>query len=166
MKRILVPTDFSPTAQKAFRFALDLAQRANGTIIMYHNYIPVESTFVGTEKTRKQYNTQSEVNIVKRLQRLSKKVTADTAGVAVSTIVGRSPLIDNILGFAEHNHIDLIIMGTQGASGLKKTIIGSVGHGLLKSRIYRYYLFLQNMNWKNPGNLFLPPTMNPQISRL
>lgn len=126
MKRILVPTDFSPTAEKAFRFALDLAQRAKGTIILYHNYIPVESTFVGTEKTRKQYNTQTEVNIVKRLQRLSKKVTADTTGVTVSSIVGRSPLIDNILGFAEHNHIDLIIMGTQGASGLKKTIIGSV----------------------------------------
>jgi nucleotide-binding universal stress UspA family protein len=126
MKRILVPTDFSPTAEKAFRFALDIATKAKGTIVLYHTYIPVESTFVGTEKTRKQYNIQSEANIVKRLQRLKKKVTGDSTEVAVSTIVGRSPLINNILGFAEHNHIDLIIMGTQGASGLKKTIIGSV----------------------------------------
>lgn len=126
MKRILVPTDFSPTAEKAFRFALDIAAKAKGTIILYHTYIPVESTFVGTEKTRKQYNTQSEANIGKRLLRLRKKVVGDSADVAVSTIVGRSPLINNILGFAEHNHIDLIVMGTQGASGLKKTIIGSV----------------------------------------
>jgi nucleotide-binding universal stress UspA family protein len=126
MKRILVPTDFSPTAEKAFRFAVDIAARAKGTIILYHTYIPVESTYVGTEKTKKQYNTQNEANIVKRLQRLKKKVMGDTNEVSVSTIVGRSPLIDNILGFAEHNHIDLIVMGTQGASGLKKTIIGSV----------------------------------------
>lgn len=126
MKRILVPTDFSPTAEKAFRFALSIAARSTGTVILYHTYVPMESTFVGTEKTRKQYNTQSEANIVKRLQRLKKKVTGDAAEVAVSTIVGRSPLIDNILGFAEHNHIDLVVMGTQGASGLKKTIIGSV----------------------------------------
>ncbi len=125
MKRILVPTDFSPTAEKAFRFALDLAAKAKGTIILYHTYTPVESTYIGTEKTRKQYNTQSETNIAKRLQRLKNKVVGDSDEVAVSTIVGRSPLIDNILGFAEHNHIDLIIMGTQGASGLKKTIIGS-----------------------------------------
>jgi nucleotide-binding universal stress UspA family protein len=126
MKRILVPTDFSTTAEKAFRFALDLATRAKSTIILYHTYIPAESTLIGSEKTRKQYNTQSEANIVKRLQRLKKKVTGDSTDVAVSTIVGRSPLINNILGFAEHNHIDLIVMGTQGSSGLKKTIIGSV----------------------------------------
>ena len=126
MKRILVPTDFSPTAEKAFRFALDIATKAKGTIILYHTFIPVESTFVGAEKTRKQYNTQTEANIVKRLQRFKKKITGDSADVPVSTIVGCSPLIDNILGFAEHNHIDLIVMGTQGASGLKKTIIGSV----------------------------------------
>jgi nucleotide-binding universal stress UspA family protein len=133
MKRILVPTDFSPTAEKAFRFAVDIAAKAKGTIILYHTYIPVESTFIGTEKTRKQYNTQAEANIVKRLQRLKKKVTGDATDVAVSTIVGRSPLIDNILGFAEHNHIDLIVMGTQGASGLKKTIIGSVAARVLEN---------------------------------
>jgi nucleotide-binding universal stress UspA family protein len=126
MKRILVPTDFSPTAEKAFRLAVNIAAKAKGTVILYHTYIPVESTFVGTEKTRKQYNTQSEANIVKRLQRLKRKVTVDSTEVAVSTIVGRSPLIDNIFAFAEHNHIDLIVMGTQGASGLKKTTIGSV----------------------------------------
>jgi nucleotide-binding universal stress UspA family protein len=133
MKRILVPTDFSPTAEKAFRFAVDIAAKAKGTIILYHTYIPVESTFIGTEKTRKQYNTQAEANIVKKLQRLKKKVTGDATDVAVSTIVGRSPLIDNILGFAEHNHIDLIVMATQGASGLKKTIIGSVAARVLEN---------------------------------
>ncbi|HRP33238.1 MAG TPA: universal stress protein [Agriterribacter sp.] len=126
MKRILVPTDFLPTAEKAFRFALDLAARAKGTIILYHTYTSVESAYIGTEKTRKQYNAQSEANIVKRLQRLKKKVLGESNEVAVSTIVGRTPLIDNILGFAEHNHIDLIIMGTQGAGSLKKKIIGSV----------------------------------------
>lgn len=62
---------------------------------------------------------------MKRLQRLRKKVTADFTGVPVSTIVGHAPLTDNILCFAEDNHIDLIVMGTQGCSGLRRTIIGS-----------------------------------------
>lgn len=126
MKRILVPTDFSPTAEKAFRFALELAQMGKATVILYHTYLRVKSTLVGTKKTKKLYNSQNEVNILKRLQRLSKKVTADATEVPVSTFVGRSPLIGNMLGFAAHNHIDLIVMGTQGLGGLKKTIIGSV----------------------------------------
>jgi len=151
MKRILVPTDFSPTAEKAFRFALDLAARAKGTIILYHTYIPVESTFIGTEKTRKQYNTQIEANIVKRLLRLKKKVTDGSNEVAVSTIVGRSPLINNILGFAEHNHIDLIVMGTQGASGLKKTIIGSVAARIAEKSDLPVLLVPAKYEFEEPG---------------
>jgi nucleotide-binding universal stress UspA family protein len=126
MKRILVPTDFSPTAEKAFRFALDMAARVKGTVILYHNYVPVENVFVGTEETRKQYNIQNEANMLKRLQRLRKKVLGDVTGVSVSTIVDRSPLVGNLLKFAEYNQVDLVVMGTQGASGLRKTIIGSV----------------------------------------
>ncbi|WP_126243635.1 universal stress protein [Chitinophaga rhizosphaerae] len=125
MKRILVPTDFSPTAEKAFRFALDLAQRSNGSIILYHACTPVESIFVGTAETRNEYNTKSKIDTLKRLQRLRKKVAAGSPGVAVSTIVGRSPFIDKLLEFVIDHHIDLIVMGTQGCSGLKKTIIGS-----------------------------------------
>lgn len=153
MKRILVPTDFSPTAEKAFRFAVDIAAKARGTVILYHTYIPVESTFVGTEKTRKQYNTQSEANIGKRLQRLRKKVVGDSTDVAVSTIVGRSPLIDNILGFAEHNHIDLIVMGTQGASGLKKTIIGSVAARVIEKSDVPVLLVPAKYELEEPGQI-------------
>jgi nucleotide-binding universal stress UspA family protein len=126
MKRILVPTDFSPTAEKAFRFSLDIASRANGTVILYHICSPEESKIIDSDSKRRMYNADIEVNALKRLQRLRKKVLGDSLDVHVSTIVGRSPLIDNILGFAENNNIDLIVMGTQGASGLKKTIIGSV----------------------------------------
>ena len=55
MKRILVPADFSPTAEKAFRFALDIATKTKGTVILYHVYTPEESTFIDTEQKSKQY---------------------------------------------------------------------------------------------------------------
>ena len=37
MKKLLVPTDFSPIAELAFLFAVNVATRAKGTIILYHN---------------------------------------------------------------------------------------------------------------------------------
>ena len=153
MQRILVPTDFSPTAEKAFRFALDIATKAKGTVILYHVYTPEESTFIDTEQKSKQYNTQTETNLVKRLQRLKKKVTAHTADVPVSTIVGRSPVIDNILGFAEHNHIDLIVMGTQGASGLKKIIIGSVAARIVEKTDIPVLLVPEKFEWIEPKRI-------------
>ena len=150
MKRILVPTDFSPTAEKAFRFALNIATKAKGTVILYHVYTPVESTIMDTVQKRKQYNAQTETNLVKRLQRLKKKVTADTADVPVSTIVGRSPVVDNILGFAEHNHIALIVMGTQGVSGLKKIIIGSVAARIVEKTDIPVLLVHEKFEWAEP----------------
>jgi nucleotide-binding universal stress UspA family protein len=126
MKRILVPTDFSPTAELAFRFAVNVATRAKGTIILYHNYVPLGSTFIGTETTRKEYNTKYEARATKKMELLKNRVLGDVAEVAITIIVGRAPLMDNMLRFAAHNNIELIVMGTQGASGFKKTIIGSV----------------------------------------
>lgn len=151
MKRILVPTDFSPTAEKAFRLAVDIAGKAKGTVILYHNLIPAESSFIGNDSIRKEYSLQNEGNIVKRMQRLRKKVIGDTTDVSVSTIVGRSPLIDNMLGFAEHNHIDIIVMGTQGAGGLKKTIIGSVAARVIERADLPVLLVPSKYELEKPG---------------
>ncbi|WP_127127714.1 universal stress protein [Pseudoflavitalea rhizosphaerae] len=126
MKRLLVPTDFSPAAEKAFRFAVDLAQRAGSSIILYHVHIPLENVFIGTMQSRKQYNERCEKNIRRRLQRLIKKVIEGISGVEVSAVIGRPPLVGSILDFAAINQVNLIVMGTQGCSGLKRVIVGSV----------------------------------------
>ena len=153
MKRILVPTDFSPTAERALRFALDIASKSKGTVILYHVYTPVENTSIDMEKTRKQENTQIETNLVKRLQRFKKKVMANGMDVPVSTVVGRSPIINNILGFAEDNHIDLIVMGTQGASGLKKIIVGSVAARIIEKSDIPVLLVPEKFKWKEPEQI-------------
>lgn len=93
---------------------------------MYHLYTPAKSTTVGVFENIRAYNQELETSNLKRLQRLKKKVLSDGIEVPVSTLVGRPPVVNNILGFAEHNHVDMIVMGTQGASGLKKVIVGSV----------------------------------------
>ena len=126
MKRILVPVDFSPTSIKAFRYAVEIASKSGGNIILYHLYTPAKSTTVGVFENVRAYNQALETNNLKRLQRLKKRVLSDSIDVPVSTIVGRPPVVNNILGFAEHNQIDMIVMGTQGASGLKKVTVGSV----------------------------------------
>lgn len=150
MKRILVPTDFSPAAEKAFRFALNIAEKAKGDIILYHTYIPVESTFIGNEKTRKQYNAECEEKILNQLKELKKRVMGDATDIAVSTIAGRSPMVDNIPLFAGENNVDLIVMGTQGASGLKKTIIGSVAARVIEKSDLPVLLIPSMYTIKNP----------------
>lgn len=125
MKKILVPIDFSANAVKAFRYALEIATKNKGEIILYHLYTPMKRSITELAKSRKLHNVQTEINSLKKLNRLKKKVLADSE-VAVSTVIGRTPIINNILGYAQNNNIDIIIMGTKGATGLKKVFIGSV----------------------------------------
>lgn len=124
MKRILVPVDFSPTSERAFLFAADLASRTGGTIVLYHVYSTGSRGYLPGDVKEKSQPDEKELLL--RLQRLSKKIANDYPQVVVSCVTGRTPVVDNILGFAEHHHIDLIVMGTQGGSGLNKVIIGSV----------------------------------------
>lgn len=153
MKRILVPTDFSPTAEKAFRFAFEIAERAKATIVLYHLFTPISSGVIYTETAKEIYNKQLESNLLKRLKRLKKKVSANNDKVPILTVVGRTPIINNILGFAEHNSIDFIVMGTQGASGLKKVLMGSVASRVIKKCDIPVLLVPEKFEWKIPHNI-------------
>lgn len=127
MRRILVPVDFSTTSKKAFRFAVDIAAKTQGIIMLIHFFTPVKKSVFGSQESAEEKNKTLEINAQKRLKRLKKKVLEESgADVVVSTILGRTPVVQNILDYAEKNHIDMIVMGTQGAGGLKKVIIGSV----------------------------------------
>ena len=165
MKKILVPTDFSPTAEKAFRFAANLALKNDGMVVLYHVYTPVESTFVDTPEKRRMYNLQMERNALKRLQRLKTKVAGPSCPIPVDAVVGRSPLKDDILGFAEQNAIDLIVMGTQGASGLKKVVVGSEASRIAKESTIPVLLIPEKFVWKEPVEIvfatnYAPAEMN------
>ncbi|MEO9021372.1 MAG: universal stress protein [Ginsengibacter sp.] len=154
MKRILVPVDFSPTSKKAFRYAVDIASRSGGTIILYHLYKPLKKSELGDSSNAREGNMQLEKNSLKRLQRLKKKVLADSKEeVTVSTLVGRMPVLNNILGFVEHNHIDLIVMGTQGATGLKKVMIGSTTAKVMERSEVPILLVPEKFVWKKPGKI-------------
>ncbi len=152
MKRILSPTDFSPAAENAFAFAVDIASRSGGTVILYHAYTPVESPYVETPENRARFNAQTETELVKKLERLKKKIAGKT-GVPVSTILGRTPLIDNILGFAEQQYADMIVMGTQGAGGLKKLVLGSVASRITRKSDIPVLLVPEKYQWKEPSQI-------------
>ena len=160
MKRILVPVDFSPTAKKAFRFAVDIASRSGAAILLYHLYTPGRKATLGLKENINEYNKRIGENSLKRLQRLKKNVLADTAEVTVSTIVGRTPVINNILGFAEYNHVDMIVMGTQGAGGLNKVTVGSVAAKIMAKSGIPVLLVPEKFEWKSPENIVFASSFN------
>lgn len=161
MKRILVPTDFSPTAEKAFRFACDIAARSNAAVTLYHAYTPVESPMAGTEKTRQEYNQETATTLLKQLQRLKNKVAEDYPHTSMSTVLGEGAIVSEILHFTSKAHYDLVVMGTQGVSGISKSIIGSVAARVIEKSAIPVLLIPEKYDWNEPGNIVFASNYQP-----
>lgn len=132
MKKILFPTDFSETANNAFVFALNIAQKNNAVIYVLHIYkSPIINSRIPAEIIS-DYNLDAELKSFENFKEKSKAMHqfADENGfsdVELKLVLKEGYFSPNIKGFvAEEKDIDLIVMGTNGASSyLEKTFFGS-----------------------------------------
>jgi nucleotide-binding universal stress UspA family protein len=130
MQKILVPTDYSNDAKNAAIYALEIAAKTNSEIIFLHTYhVPV---FYNDSNVYESYKIILE-NIEKEEEQKMKVFLDDLMefengkfnSIDISSQVKLGFLKDITLELAQNEKIDLIVMGTRGASGIKKALIGS-----------------------------------------
>lgn len=151
--KILVPTDFSFTAEKALNYALNIASKNDGTVALFNVFTPIENLMAVPEDLRIAYNLRNEDESIEALRAIRKQSQAVYPNVDVSVSLGTSPLVHAILEFAADNDIDLIVMGTQGASGFKEAIIGSNATEVLKRSNVPVLLVPGEFNWTPPKKI-------------
>ena len=152
---ILVPTDFSPTAEKAFLYALDIASKCEGTVFLFHIYTPVESAFIETVEIRTEYNLSNELALMNDLHLLRDKWKQQYPSVKIVTALNRSPFFGSVLRFVQDRHVDLIVMGTQGASGLKKVLVGTIAARMAEKSPIPLLLVPEQFEWSQPEKIVL-----------
>lgn len=124
MKNILVPTDFSANAHNALNYAIELAKLFGSSLTLLHTY-NVSSRSDMFTSMEKIIRNDAE----KELQALGREIPAE---VRWESKLMKGDTVRTIATFAEGNNPDLIIMGTQGASGLEQVFIGSVTGGVMR----------------------------------
>ena len=124
MKTILVPTDFSKEANHALLYAVNLAREFNSSIILYHSFIPFESGFYPYPKSARE-NAEQEESLMKQLNRIKKRILKSFETLDLEVYVDRGPAGLRMNDFCKKKKVDLIVMGTTGASGIKEVIAGS-----------------------------------------
>lgn len=117
--RILVPTDLSENADNALGFAKELIRQNGGEITLLFTYYAVYD--FAAQATR--IVGQIEKDAKKALKKIIKK-NGDPSIVMDYRIV-QGTVETAVDAASKKLNIDLIIMGTQGASGLKKVLLGS-----------------------------------------
>lgn len=128
MIHILVPTDFSVLSQVAIEYAVKMANRMNGTVTLLHVMDRVvKPTRASLQEEAKAIAREASalarerfIPVVEEAERFNKTGNS----IVVKIRRGRS-FSNTIRLFAKRNHIGLIVMGTKGASGLTKFVLGS-----------------------------------------
>ncbi len=126
MKRILVPCDFSDPAVQAFKFAVELALKSRGEIYLLNVVeVPVmhETVLMPTLYFEQSLMNEMKESAGKKFQKMKDKWAGE--GVSVSTYVEFGSIITTIRQFIDEKKIDLVVMGTHGATGAREFLIGS-----------------------------------------
>lgn len=126
MEKILVPCDFSSQSVNAFRVALDLARMSNGEVhlvnvvelpVMHDTVLMPVLSF--EETLLKELKEKAE----RQFEKLKHKYAEGFAEVVASVLYGNPSV--TLLRYIEERDIDLVVMGTKGASGVREALIGS-----------------------------------------
>ena len=135
-KTILVPHDFSTSANHAAAIARDEAKLHGGTLVLLHvielpHQLGPDAVIVppetGAPISVKQYAIDSAEA---HLQDLADRLAKD--GVTARGVVVIGAPVDEINRAVDRERADLIVMGTHGRTGVMRFFLGSVAEHVLR----------------------------------
>src|SRR5262249_34538596 len=136
-KTILVPHDFSASANHATAIARDEAKLHGATIVLLHvvdlpYQLGPDAVIVppdtGAPISLKEYAIESAEA---HLEDLANRLAAD--GATATPLVAVGIPVDEINRAIDEQHIDLVVMGTHGRTGLRHLVAGSVAERVVRS---------------------------------
>ena len=126
MKKILVPIDFSKQAEYAAQVAAKIAKQTNSELHLLH-MLELPTDVIDPSNFGSADNSPSTLMYMKRAQEKFEKLTKRyfLKNVKVVKSVFFHETFDGIINESKKQEVDLIVMGSQGASGFEEMFVGS-----------------------------------------
>ncbi len=129
-RRMLVPLDGSQLAEETFPYARELAGRMDLDLDLLHVCGPLEANLTAMAQV---YVDEMAESVREQIQRIQ---TATGGPEAFRRVQVRSKVVmgypaEEILTYAGANQIDIILLATHGASGVRRWALGSVAYQVL-----------------------------------
>jgi nucleotide-binding universal stress UspA family protein len=160
MKKILVPCDFSQPAVNAFRFALDVAAESKGTVYLLNVLeVPVinDPVIMPVMTFEQDFLKDLKNKATAEFSKLTAKYSHDD--VKVVPVVEFGSPARAIVEYAGKNAVDLIIMGSHGASGLREFFVGSNAEKVVRHSTVPV-LVMKNYHKGPVRNIIFPNTLD------
>jgi universal stress protein A len=131
VQHVLVPIDFSATADQALAYAIALAQQLQARLTLLHVFdltpLTMGDAATGVPVTAVH---ELEIEVQQLLQESLERV--QRAGLQGESLLVQGTPTQTIIDTAGEQGVDLIIMGTHGRTGLAHVFLGSVAEHIVR----------------------------------
>jgi nucleotide-binding universal stress UspA family protein len=133
MKKLLVPTDFSPYADTALKFAISIAQKHQSEILLLHVQI---TPVIWSKLTTDQENLYPETKAL--MNKAKEELSLRLKQIKANGLEGRSQIQfsdgkEQVSQYISREKFDMVIMGSHGNYGFKEHMLGSNTYNVLRN---------------------------------
>ncbi|ASQ90650.1 universal stress protein [Prosthecochloris sp. GSB1] len=142
LSKILCPTDYSKTSEKAVRYAIELARKVNAHVRFLHIMQPENIA----EKTAYSYGVMSRGGGGEVVSEDFRALLMEEKkkGLSADILILRGNPYDTIIEQTNNWSPDLLVMGSHGRTGLNRILMGSVAEAVFHAVDIPVLLVKQN----------------------
>jgi nucleotide-binding universal stress UspA family protein len=129
LSKILVGVDGSDNSFRALDHAIFLAKRVEAHLTAIHVVENPPTVYVESQKLLNELLTKYKAESAKVLDRC--KQAAEKSGVNIETVLAEGDAATNIVGYAQREGFDLVVIGSRGLGKFKEMVLGSTSSKVL-----------------------------------
>ncbi|WP_299113952.1 universal stress protein [uncultured Winogradskyella sp.] len=160
MKKVLLPTDFSDNSWNAIKYALQLYKNEACHFTILHTYTPIiyQVEFMQSSTPQFQVIEAVKVTLKQKLDKIYDKIKANFDNPKHQFVkrLSFNTLTVDIDELCSKKKIDIAIMGTKGASGVKEVLFGSNTMHVIKNSKCPVLAIPSGFNFETPHDLLFP----------
>ncbi|WP_081210138.1 universal stress protein [Salegentibacter sediminis] len=160
MKKILMPTDFSTNSINALKYAVSLFKDEECTFYLLNTFTPVlyDTEYILYSTTQPGLEEIYRHNSEKGLKKVKKRITSQDKrpNHHFELISAFNLLIEEIKDQVKEKNIDLVVMGTQGATGAQEVLMGTNTVQAIKKVKCPILAIPSEYEYTTPDNILFP----------
>lgn len=127
---VFFPTDFSANAERALPFAAEIALRTGAQLTLFHSGMSAMDISPGFQKEKDKEIFDANTQFDTLIEELRKDKRFQD--LRIRTLLQSGNTLTNIISYISEHQPDLIVMGTQGATGDRNILFGSTTTSVIK----------------------------------
>jgi nucleotide-binding universal stress UspA family protein len=167
MKQILLLTDFSENSKNAINYGLQLFEKQTCTFYVLNTQKPARYTtsdlmLAGNDSVYESLVEKTKLKLDKYVKTLESKFQNEN--YHFETIVDYDALTDAINQVIHSKNIELIVMGTNGATGTKEVVFGSNTLQVIRKVDCSTLVIPEGFKFRTPKNILLPLDLTDSLN--